>query len=161
MKQLKNQIILMLFACFFSAQAFAVEILKDMDGKIVTLESLTQGKPTLIHLWASWCGACMAELPDYHAFIKANEGLNIISISMDNKPIADVNQLIASKTPGFETYYDQSYSILRHFNVNSIPYTAVMSGAPDQKIQFESVGHLKWQETDIQDQLLSLLKVKN
>lgn len=54
------------------------------EGKIVTLkESL--GKITIVDFWASWCGPCVAEMPNIVAIYKDfhPKGLNIIGVSLD------------------------------------------------------------------------------
>lgn len=51
--------------------------------KQVTLKEHV-GKPTILHFWAPWCGACVSEMPEFESFAKANgQDINIISISND------------------------------------------------------------------------------
>jgi thiol-disulfide isomerase/thioredoxin len=33
------------------------------DGRPLTLAELTQGRPAVVNLWASWCGPCRVEMP--------------------------------------------------------------------------------------------------
>ncbi|MEM7249151.1 MAG: redoxin domain-containing protein [Acidobacteriota bacterium] len=37
---------------------------KDAKGEVVDL-ARSEGKPTLIHFWATWCGPCVKELPEF------------------------------------------------------------------------------------------------
>jgi len=162
MKTIKNQIILTIFALFFCNAAFCAENLKDMDGHDVSFESLISSKPTLVHLWASWCGSCMVELPAYQAFVEAHESdaFNIIAVSVDNKPVAEVNQMIQSKVPGLKTYYDPKFSLLNFFKVKGIPYTAILNLKKQDPIQFDFAGQIDWQNEENQQELLSFLKEK-
>lgn len=41
-------------------------VLTDMEGQAVQLLDLT-GKPMVLHFWATWCGICDEEMPDWES----------------------------------------------------------------------------------------------
>ena len=58
--------------------------LKTFDGKKIELAKL-KGKVVLVNFWATWCGPCRREIPDFlEAYAKYREkGFEIIGISLD------------------------------------------------------------------------------
>ena len=70
------------------------------DGQQVTLSSY-RGKYLLLVFWASWCGSCREEIPhlmDIHEKYHA-DGLDILSVSVDNKKEAWEKALAESNMP--------------------------------------------------------------
>ncbi|SJZ70434.1 TlpA family protein disulfide reductase [Consotaella salsifontis] len=55
----------------------------DLDGSTVRLADL-KGKVVLVNFWQASCGPCLAELPDFDAFYRANQnkGVAILAINM-------------------------------------------------------------------------------
>ena len=45
----------------------------------------SQGKPRLLHFWAAWCFPCREELPDMLEWMKKNEDILVIPLSMDDR----------------------------------------------------------------------------
>lgn len=56
------------------------------DGSTFSLRSL-RGKVVLLDFWASWCGPCLAELPNVKKLYEAyhSKGLEILGVSLDEK----------------------------------------------------------------------------
>lgn len=54
--------------------------LKDLDGNIVKLSAL-KGKKVYLKFWASWCGPCLASLPEFEEMAQKKED-NLVVLSM-------------------------------------------------------------------------------
>jgi len=59
-------------------------VLTDVSGNEITLNKL-KGKVIFLNFWATWCGPCRHEIPDFVEFYKQykSRGIEIIGISVD------------------------------------------------------------------------------
>lgn len=64
-------------------------IVKDMNGTEVRLADY-RGRPMIVNFWATWCGPCRAEIPDFIALADQykDRGLAVFGVSVDDKPEA-------------------------------------------------------------------------
>jgi len=45
-------------------------------------------RPTVVNLWASWCGPCKEEMPAVQRFATATPGVRVVGIAVDDAPDA-------------------------------------------------------------------------
>jgi len=97
------------------APAFTVQTL---DGKEVAFRALAEGKPVLIHFWATWCAPCVSAMPELQKLHEkhAAKGFSVVGISIDEekgkarkfaakKKLAYPVFLDATKTPAWAVFH--------------------------------------------------------
>ncbi|HEY4223497.1 MAG TPA: redoxin family protein [Myxococcota bacterium] len=102
-------------------------------------------KPALLHLWASWCGPCRAELPSLLAFGKAHN-VDVIAVSVDDH-WPDVVRFFAGKIPS-EVVWDKNIALERALGTDSIPDTFLVSTKGEVVDSF--LGAQPWDSPDLQ-----------
>lgn len=95
-----------------------------VDGREVDLSKM-QGKVVLIDFWATWCGPCVAELPNVLKAYKElhPKGFEIIGISLDSDK-AKLESFVKERGMEWPQYFDgKSWKneISSQYGINSIP----------------------------------------
>lgn len=98
----------------------------DKDGNAVRLSDF-KGKPVVLNFWASWCGPCKSEMPDFNE--KAAELEGQVAFLMVNladgyqETIDTASAFITQQGYTFPVYYDTEISAAQAYGVNSVPVT--------------------------------------
>ena len=98
----------------------------DAAGEPVTLESL-RGKPVIVNFWATWCGYCVMEMPDFQAaYEEFGDQIHFMMVNVTDgyqETEAAARAFIAEKGFTFPVYYDLDLSAAGAYGVSSMPVT--------------------------------------
>ena len=98
----------------------------DEDGTPVSLSDFF-GKPIVLNFWASWCGPCKMELPDFQAvYDEAGSDVQFLIVNLTDGSRETVETASAYlKEQGYTlpAYYDTQLSAAAAYGVNAIPCT--------------------------------------
>jgi peroxiredoxin len=135
--------------------------LRSADGKSHELRKY-KGKVVIVNFWATWCGPCRKEIPDFIEAYKKykNKGLVIIGISVDKDGWSAVTPFIEESKINYPVVLANAQVVENYGGVEAIPTTFIVDKKgyiADQQI---GVMSLKELETKLQP-LLKTPRTKN
>lgn len=126
--------------------------LTELNGTKRNLYSFKE-KILLINFWATWCQACIAEMPSIVALRNQyyNQEFNVISINVDEKPGPTIQSTLKKFKMNFPVYIDPEGELARIFDLQAIPLTLVVNR--DHKILMSTGGEYDWNGAEFQAKL--------
>lgn len=98
----------------------------DKNNKEVNLSDF-RGKPTIVNFWASWCGPCKMEMPDFEEKNRAlGDKINFLMVNMTDgsrETVKIASDFIKKEGYTFPVYYDIKSNAAIAYSVYSLPTT--------------------------------------
>ena len=106
-------------------------VVTDLDGNQIRLSDF-RGKPVVLNFWASWCGPCKMEMPDFEdAYNTYKDDIHFVMVNLtdgDRETVETAHQFISDAGYTFPVYYDTMMEAAVKYGVSSVPRTYFVDG---------------------------------
>lgn len=159
-----KKILALLFFVFavaaVSAQQLPDVMVENAQGKMVSVRSLSNGKPMIISYWSIACKPCIQELNainDALAEWREEAELEVVAVSVDDARLkASAKAIASSRGWEFICVYDENQDLKRAMNVSLTPQSFVVDG--EGNIIFSHSGYTPGSEQLLFDKIVELKK---
>ena len=98
----------------------------DVQGNAVKLSDYF-GKPIVLNFWASWCGPCKMEMPDFNEkYLELGQNVQFLMINLTDgtsETVETASSFIAAQGYSFPVLYDTTGEAANTYGIYSIPTT--------------------------------------
>jgi len=98
----------------------------DREGNTVRLSDF-RGKPVVLNFWASWCGPCKREMPDFQEiYEKYKDDIHFVMVNLTDgaqETMKTATNFLDSSGYTFPVYYDKDTDAAYTYQVYGIPVT--------------------------------------
>lgn len=96
----------------------------DIDGNSHKLSDF-KGKPVILNFWASWCGPCVSEMPEFQNFYEAyGEQIHFVLVNLTDgmqETVGSASQFVSDQGYTFPVYYDTDIDAAMVYGVSAVP----------------------------------------
>lgn len=117
--------LLPLYAFGQAGESLTSAKLKTTKGKTVTIKEIAKGKKTLVNFWASWCAACIKELPELEELKKKNPDAVFVGVNAgEGLPV--IKRFLKKRDFSYEILLDEGKKLSKSVEVEELPTTFVL-----------------------------------
>lgn len=133
--------------------------LKNTDGNDVDIASYgTNGKPTIVSFWATWCKPCIKELKNVNELLEDWQDeydVELVAVSVDDsRNVVKVKPIVNGLGWDFDVILDVNGDLQRAMNVANPPATFLID--EHGKIVYTHTGYVEGDEYELEDHLKEL-----
>ena len=107
-------------------KAFAPDFtVYDAEGNEVQLSDF-RGKPVVLNFWASWCGPCKSEMPDFESVYQTlGQDIHFVMVNLTTgRETVEIAQAFLDQSGyTFPVYFDTQASAAMTYGVSAVPMT--------------------------------------
>lgn len=100
-------------------------VVYDADGNEARLTDFF-GKPIVLNFWASWCGPCKMEMPDFHEeYLESGQEIQFLMVNMTTgrETMKSAGDFIEEQGYTFPVFYDTQSEAASAYGAYSLPTT--------------------------------------
>lgn len=98
----------------------------DAEGNEVHLSDFI-GKPVVLNFWATWCGPCKSELPDFNEkYLEHGENVQFLMVDLTDgrqETVEGASAFVAQQGYTFPVFFDTESEAVMAYGINAIPTT--------------------------------------
>ncbi len=118
--------------------------LKDLNGKDVSLHGyLGKKQAVILNFWATWCGPCREEFPDFQKLYSEREEKNLVLLTVDlGETLNVVKSFMNTHNYNFPVLLDTDEKVSKNYLINVVPQTFIIGR--DDKIKSRIIGKMDY-----------------
>ena len=109
--------------------------LMSIEGDSVSLSDY-EGQTIVLNFWATWCGPCRSEIPEFRQFVHDHPDIPVLGIAVDGS-VSKLRQFAKQNRMNYPVLQGDS-SVQQDYNVSSLPMTVIVG--PDGQIDDVHIG---------------------